>query len=209
MKKRVCYSLLCMLLLSTNSCDRSLGEDSFESLPKEITIDICKTIIRSPRTSNRAKSLARKAINGWNNGILDPCPILIYSGFLKSDDKDYFSLTLVMSDEDADIAGISVREVHMQADGKELVIQEEYPVFMRSSIGHHQLVRFTKREHGERKDYDSWNTYVQNATWGENPTPDVWIALPSSGQIDVKILIYDRAGLKSEPVPLEKGLVYK
>ena len=209
MKKTVFCLFLYILLLSTSSCDRSFDEDSFESLPKEITIDICKTIIQSPRTSNRAKSFARKALDGWNNDILDLRPILIYAGFLTREDKDYLLLMLLMSDEDADIAGIIVREIHRQSDGKEQVIQEEYPLFVRSSIGHHQLVKFTKREHGERKDDDSWNTYVQNANWNEDPTPNVWISLPRPNQIDVEIQIYDRAGHKSESVPLEKGLVYK
>lgn len=209
MNKTTFYSLLCIVLLFMTSCDRLSEDNSFESLPREITIDICKTIIQSPLTSNRAKSLARKALDGWSNNFLDTFPILIHAGFLTYEDKDYLLLTLIMSDEDADIAGISVREVHRQSDGKEEVIQEEYPLFVRSSIGHHQLVKFTKRDHGERKDYDSWNTYVQNATWGEDPTPDVWISLPKPGQIDVEIQIYDRAGNKSESLPLEKGLVYK
>jgi len=78
MKKTVFCLFLYIFLLSTSSCDRSSDEDSFESLPKEITIDICKTIIQSPRTSNRAKSFAGKALDGWNNDILDPRPILIY-----------------------------------------------------------------------------------------------------------------------------------
>lgn len=209
MNKITFYSFLCIVLLFTNSCDRSSKEDSFESLPKEIIIDICKTIIQSPRTSNRAKSLAGKALDGWNNRILDPRPILIYAGYYGDGYDGYVRLTLIMSDEDADIAGISVREVHRQSDGKEQVIQEEYPLFVRSSIGHHQLVKFTKREHEERKDYGSWNTYVQNATWGEDSTPNVWISLPRTTQIDVEIQIYDRAGHKSESVPLEKGVVYK
>ena len=209
MKKAVFCLFLYILLLSTSSCDRSSDEDSFESLPKEIIIDICKTIIQSPRTTNRAKSLAGKALDGWNNRILDPCPILIYAGYYGDGYDDYMRLTLIMSDEDADIAGISVREVHRLSDGKEQIIQEEYPLFVRNSIGHHQLVKFTKREHGERKDYDGWNTYVQNATWGEDPTPTVWITLPRPGRIDVEIQIYDKAGHKSESVPLEKGLVYK
>lgn len=183
----------------------TLGCSKEKDVRRMIAENSCKDILDNPAIPQRTRKLARKVLEGWNNRVLDPEPVLIHAGYGQKRNKDY-RLFLTMSDEEYDIAGIYVREVHKQPDGQILTIEEDYPLFVRSSIGHFQLVRFQERDNHQRKNDKAWANYLETGEWGSRREPTVWISAPNPPIVEVELWIYDFAGNKSEPVSLEYGL---
>lgn len=181
-----------------------------------IAENCAEAIIHNPAMCQRTKVLARKALQGWRNKVLDTDPILIhagyYAGYYQEPDEDKILLFLTMSDEDYDIAGLGIREYHKESTSNVIVLEEEYPIFPGPKIGHFQNITFKERKnHSERMDAKAWNNYLnsgdeQRFIYRRGEYPTVWISLPNSPIVEVEIWIYDFAGRKSEPVPLEYGL---
>jgi len=173
----------------------------------------CKDIIENPEVPERRKELAKKVLNGWNNKVLDPEPILVHAGYLYPQDpnKDYLWLLLTMSDEEYDIAGFVVKEIHKNSNSN-YIIEEIYPVFPESVIGHFQSLHFSeRRDLSHIKDEKAWNNYLNSGAkkdilYRRNKYPVIWLSLPNEPTVEVEILIYDSAGNKSEPTPLVYGV---
>jgi hypothetical protein len=189
---------------SPNGCRKE------KNIRRIVVENACGDILKYPSASERTKILARKVLRDWGNKTLDPKPVLIHAGYLQDPNEDFSVLVLHMSDEEFDIKGFGVREFHKESDVNVSVVVEDYPIFP-NGIGHHQFVRFQERKTiSQRKDNKSWQDYVNNADlemmYRRDEYPVIWISLPSPPTIEVEIWVYDYAGRKSEPVPLEHGL---
>jgi hypothetical protein len=210
MKKSCMWLTLCVLAFCAAGCRKSREDVDWAEFLREVSIGLCKSIIESPQRSERAKKLAKKAIDGWDNGILDAVPILIDARFEKVAAPNHCRLHLDMSDEEMDIAGIHIKEVHQQPDGQSVVIEEDYPLFVRCSVGHYQWPSFKERGPGDRKDEALWGGYVEKGKWlSDRPYPTVWISIPTVGEIDVEISVYDSGGNMSEPLALQPEPIYR
>jgi hypothetical protein len=174
----------------------------------------CRAILNYPEAPKRTQKIAKKVLEGWNNKVLDPEPVLIHPGCLHDPNcyKDYSVMVLLMSDEEFDIAGFGVREFHEGSDSNMIVIEEEYYIFPEHRIGHVQLIRFQERKTiSQRKDNKDWQDYNNSGTnrlmiYRRREYPVVWISLPNPPTVKVEIWIFDYAGNKSEPVPFKYGL---
>lgn len=183
----------------------SSSVDDDEELRRAACIGYCESVLADPKASRFCKSLAREALQKWANERVDPEPILVHLMLLDAEPErgKPFSLGLGVSDEDNDMAGIGVREEHIDSNGQVMVIEEEYPVFGYQSVGSLQMIRVKIREHGERKNHQVWQEYLDMEGWRGDAMPDLWVSKPDPGKVEVKIWLYDHAGHKSELVPLE------
>lgn len=174
----------------------------------------CKGIIENPEVPEHRKKLAKKVLDGWNNKVIDRKPILVHAGYLDLQDpnKDYLWLLLTMSDEEYDISGFVVREAHKQSNSNDIIIEENYPVFPESVIGHFQSLHFReRRDLLHIKDEKAWNNYLnardtKDILYRRKKYPVILLSLPNESTVEVEILIYDSRGNKSEPIPLEYGV---
>lgn len=172
----------------------------------------CKDILCDPAVADHTKKLAKKVLNGWNNGVLDPEPVLVHAGYLQEPNEESHWLFLTMSDEEYNIAGLGIRELHQRPDASVVVVEEVYPIFPEPKIGHFQMVKFKERKNlSQRKDSEAWEKYMTSGAnrlfiYRRKEYPTVWICLPDPPAIKVYLWIYDFAGHMSEPVPLEYGL---
>lgn len=212
---RVVPVLLFIALVFMTTCFAP-GCRKEKDIRRVVAENSCKDIIDSPSVSERTKKLARKALDGWKNKVVDPEPILIQAGHVKKTDKDYWLLFLTMSDEEFDIAGFVIRELHKQSNSDMILVEEDYPIFPMRGIGQFQFVAFMERKTlAQRKDDKAWNNYLnsgvndRDTAYLRNEYPTIWISLPRAPTVEVEIWIYDFAGNKSEPVPLEYGLAGK
>lgn len=209
---RVAEVLLFIFLSSMTRFTFGCSKEKEKDIRRIVAENSCKEIVDNPRVPERTKKLARKALEGWGNKVLDPQPILIHAGYGQKPNEDYSVLFLTMSDEEFDIAGFGIREFHKQLNANVIVVEEEYPIFPEPKIGHGQLVRFKERKiHSQRKNNKAWNDYLNSGVdrlmiYRRREYPTVWISLPEPPRVKVEIWIYDFAGNKSEPVPLEYGL---
>jgi hypothetical protein len=180
--------------------------------------DRCEDIINNPTASENTKILARKALEGRKNEVLEPNPILIHAGYGRKSaeyrrPEDRAALFLTMSDEDYDFAGFGIREFHKQSGSTLAVVEEEYPIFPPSSkVRCGQMIMFKERKTlSDRKNDEAWINYVNKGAerlflYRGAEYPVVWISVPNPPTVEVEVWIYDLAGHKSEPVPLQYGL---
>jgi len=172
---------------------------------------MCRYILKNPRFSRRTKDIAKKVLHGWKDDVRDPTPVLIYAGYGLPSDGNDCRLMLVMSDEEFDIAGFKVREVHKTGPSA-VTVEESYRIFPDHKIGDHQLLRFRQRETPlQRKNEEDWARYVnlpakeKLMAYGRREYPDVLLSLPNPPAVEVWISIFDLSGRQSEAVPLEHG----
>jgi len=175
------------------------------------TLNLCKAIIDTSEFPERNKKLARKALDQWDNKVLDPEPILIHAGYTQSTNHGYW-LFLTMLDEDFDISGFVVKEMHEKSNSDVVVIEEKYPVFPESTkIGDFQYLDFSERKDlSHTKDEKAWVNYInagpdREIFYRRGDYPTIWISLPNPPKVEVKLWIYDSTGNKSEPIRLEYG----
>jgi hypothetical protein len=174
------------------------------------TVNLCKEIIDTPGSPERTKKLARKALEKWNNKVLDPEPILIHAGYAKSTNHGYW-LFLTMLDEDFDLAGFVVKEIHEKPKSNVIVVEEKYPVFPETKIGDFQYLDFSeRRDLSQIKDEKAWDNYLnagaeKEVIYRRGEHSVIWLSLPNKPTVEVEIAIYDYNGNQSEPVCLEYG----
>jgi len=148
---------------------------------------------------------AEVALSKWENGVLDPQPILVDALLATPKGQNTPLILLVISDEDSDITGMGVREDHHKSGGQTDTIVETYPVYDSHSPSavSYELVPVKIRNSGEHKDEALWKHYAVSA---EPPSPEtlppVLVSVPEPNKVDVSIWVYDRAGHKSGPIAL-------
>ena len=185
---------LCFLFVMLTGCDNDSQEKNYRQVQVE---NICKGIILSPEFSPQTKDIAEKTLKNWHNDIIDAMPVMLHAGY--AEHKNKHLLMLDMSDEDFNIAGICIHEKRFKGND---IVTEDYPLFKFKNIGHCQIVQFTEREEGDRKNDNEWKEYIANKSV-DTPRPDIFISIPKEKEIEVKIYIYDTDGNKSNSVLLK------
>jgi hypothetical protein len=160
------------------------------------------------------KKYAALALEKWQNGVLDPEPILLGAQLSKSSKDQRPYLAVLTYDEDEDLAGIGVEE--QRSDANDLTTEavvEEYPIV--AHLNQPDVTRFLRvpvhiRDSGQRKDPNAWDQYVAHPLdyrtgterierWRQD-LPPIWISAPKPHTVNVRIYIYDRAGHRSDAV---------
>jgi hypothetical protein len=200
--RRILFLVVFTAPIILPGCDRS-SPPSDEDIRRAGTMGYCKGVLRNPRLPKEVRARAQVALCKWEDGHVDPEPILIHAVLEQGEGDNGAWLGAGISDEDNDAAGIGVREEHIGAEGEKHIVEETYPVFGYRSIGGFQSIPVVIRKAGQRKNEADWEKYLNRGIWNRELIPDLWISMPSPGKVEVKIWVYDHAGHKSDVVPLE------
>ena len=193
-----------LILAHIMSCRDSDSTREKEEYIRLASIGLCKKLLVNPKATEHTKSLAQLTLQKWENNRLDPEPILMFAVLTRLRGKESIRLLLGISDEDADVAGVAIRERHMESNGQISIIEEEYPVFGYGlTITAAQMIPIKIRKGNERKNEQHWKNYLEIGVWDRDMRPDLWVSNPQPGKVDVEIWVYDHAGHKSEPVSLK------
>jgi hypothetical protein len=131
----------------------------------------------------------------------------LFAVLTKNKTKGYIRLSLAISDENGDVAGIVIREKHVKSNGEIEVIEEKYPVFGYGlTITSTQSLPFEIRSGNERKNEKQWQNYLEIGIWDREMRPDLWISIPESGKKEIEVWLYDHGGHKSNTVLLENKI---
>ncbi|MBN2512708.1 MAG: hypothetical protein JXB18_07195, partial [Sedimentisphaerales bacterium] len=113
-------------------------------------------------------------------------------------------LDLYLSDEDFDVAGIIISEIHKNPGKPDIAFEEKYPLFADYSAGLPEQLRIYIRTFPElRKSEEKWNFYVQKGSYIEG-YPPIKVSIPSLC-ITVSLSIYDEKGHLSNAAPLTRS----
>jgi len=160
---------------------------------------------------------AQTALSNWQNGILDPEPILVSALLEHPVGREQVFLRLMTFDEDGDIAGFGINEQLICADGSKRELMEQYPVFIHRGgffVGADIiLVPVQIRDAGQQKPEQQWQEYlggegiamdkIKSADYWRDTLPEIWVSIPDPNIVEVDVHIYDRSDHKSQPVRLE------
>ena len=174
----------------------------------------CKEIMESEAFPGSTRKKARKVLGNWKNSVVDPEPVLVHAGYGKDPCDGQSLLFLTMSDEDFNISGFAIREVHQNPGPSQiLVIKDQYPVFPKIGKGEFALIRFQKRQLlTDRKVEHVWSEYsaqtpnAQRLAYSEKKSPAIFISYPDAENIEIELWVYDYSGNVSGSVQLEQGL---
>jgi len=195
----VCISApIVSCIVTVCGCDCDEEEDSFR---RASCRNLCLRISRNPLFDEQTRLIAQNALEKWQNDTLDPEPHLLVAWYSEAKDG-HWSLDLKFSDEDFDLSGLGVSEIHHAADGGEQVIEERYPIFETRPFTHSVRVRFKERTGNQRMDIEAWAIFVEAK--GKCEYPWIWISLPKNKGRDVKVWLYDRKGHESNRLSLKK-----
>lgn len=165
------------------------------------------------------KQRAELALSRWRNKTVDPQPILFWATHSRPG-KGPTGLGLDFYDEDMDVLGFGVEEHHINTNGTDEIYREEYPVYVHNrpwaDVIYTVSVPIHIRSANERANVEEWDRYVRGDALDVNlrmsredweaTLPPVWISRPEPNAVEVQVYLYDRAGHKSEPIPLQNGL---
>ncbi|MHC4867957.1 MAG: hypothetical protein ACYTEX_28125 [Planctomycetota bacterium] len=196
------------VLLIICGCKDSPNELDEDQFVLEASIKSCEELLANPKLPERARAKTKKVLEQRRNNVLDPAPVLVQALLTQPKTKGPAYLAPWISDEDGDLVGIGVREYHKGASEDSTVIEEEYPVFAFdvAKIASYYVVPVSIRTDEERKNGQAWEWYLEDRVQAGRLMPDVWVSIPEPGKIDVEVWVYDRAGHKTEPVPVTNRL---
>jgi hypothetical protein len=207
----VCLLFLCLVLAGllphfVRRPSKSWFEDKDQRI-REMNVGFCEDLLANPRVTVHPRSLTQTALKKWQNGRLDPEPVLMFAVLVQNKRTKPPLLILALSDEDGDVASIRITERHFEENKKVLLIEEEYPVFGYGQvICSYNFVPIEIRTSNERKDQQAWQNYLDVGIWKREAMPTIWISLPKPSETNVEIQVYDHAGHESNPVPLENKI---
>jgi hypothetical protein len=179
--------------------------------------------VRQAPDGSAWKKYRALALERWQNGVLDPEPILLAAQLSTSSKDQRPYLTVIAFDEDRDIAGIGVEEQRSDANGRKTeVLVEEYPIAAHLNQADAIDVICTLRvpvqirDGAQRKDPDAWEQYVAHSfdystgtervkRWRQD-LPPIWISAPKPHTLNVCIYAYDRAGHRSDAIEVSDRL---
>jgi len=168
-----------------------------------MAVQACERILRKKEFSPSAKAIAKQTLAQWQNNVLDPVPVLMDVQYTHTKSGE-LSLDLYMSDEDFDVAGIIVSEIHKNPGKPDIAFEEKYPVFADYSAGLPEQLRVYIRAFPElRKSEEKWNSYMKNGSYIEG-YPPIKVSIPSPC-ITVSLSIYDEKGHVSNVAPLTRS----
>jgi len=129
------------------------------------------------------------AISKWDNNKIERVPILIYAWLFKKENTNEYCVAILFSDEDADVAGIGIREEKL-SDGSQ-AIEERYPIFIKGSPRpvDRVFLPIHFRINNQQKDELEWDKFICDPF--NIKMPPIWISIPDERDIKVEIFIYD------------------
>jgi len=208
--------VLLLMILFKCGCDKRITPEEIsrwnaKEIIKEATIGYCEDVLKDEKMSDNSKSLATLALKKWKNGKLDSEPILIFAMIARSPKTEKIALSLGISDEDSDIAGIGIREIHKEKGDTKKIIEEEYPVFGYGQlISSYNIIYAKTRNNSELKNESDWKNYLLNKNWKKEAQPDLYVSIPDNNNgIYVDVWVYDHLGNKSNMIQLENRLTSK
>jgi hypothetical protein len=209
----MCNRSFVFLVLAT-VCVAAIFMDTLGCRPKldsrdKRSIRICDELIHSGESSARAKVLAMQVKNEVISGKYSSSPILLQAALRKADTSDEAMLFMYVWSPQGFVNGFVIRETTIDANGVVKVLEEDYtylPVRSGSGLVYPKIDPVRIRDRDQRKDEAVWSEYLQH---GDPllPCPDIWISSPIQGTREVEILLYDKAGRKSEPMPVNFRIV--
>lgn len=219
MKKRIklavrtipfCFAFA-VSIISVGCKDNSIEDD------RQVRFNINK-IKASTNHSASTKERASKILSKWENGIIEPEPIIFFAFLTDVSNEDGTisdTLAYYSYDEDKDILGLGIREEYILGENQTKIIEEDYPVYIHDNKMKHPIsagfVAVDWRRDGKVKDQQKWDKFInkKNIIWDkpmDEIVPPVCVSVPESNKIDVWIWVYDRQGNKSEPIRLENWI---
>ena len=160
--------------------------------------------------ANDVQARTQRALAMWDNGVMDREPVIFYAVLAHPTDLPN-ALVISMYDEDNDIVGIGVREERVCEDGRILLRDEQYPIYVHNrgegELLDEAVVPVRIRDGGQEMDIRQWEAYARAegdhlfTNWSEM-LPPVWVSPPGSKEVDVYVYVYDQAGHKSRPARL-------
>jgi hypothetical protein len=204
-------AFLCILLiLCVSACERSPANDDGEVILKD-SISSCEALLKDHNLSEKARATVKSVLKKRKDNVIDREPILVRASLAQPRKRESVYLALWISDEDADTKGVGIREIVRKPDGKPIVHEETYPVFTHDSLilAYEYILPVALRRRDEGKEEESWKWFLDTPNAPATMTPDIWISIPKEGERDVEVWVYDRAGNKSEAVPVVSYLTGK
>jgi len=165
---------------------------------------------------------AQAALAELKNARQSADPIIIYAK-LAAHDSGKAMLGIKCFDEDRDLRGLLIEEVHLDPNGATQRIKEHYPVYisyLSTPLFDSAMYDVEIRNMNQRKDENGWRDCMvvaldemvrwhaeQKSQMGERrspvdandiDTPPIWISIPEPNDVRVYVSVYDRAGHESD-----------
>jgi len=210
--KRFCISILTIisflcLSIYTGGCRKS-SPLSPEEIDHMMSEDFCNAVIEDSNMASDVRLRAHEILDKRHNKVLDSEPILVSASLGARNDGLLF-IALAFSDEDGDIANVTIREEYNDPNGNKSVLVESYPVWGKKKLkaATYYFTWVHIRKNGERKDEIAWKEYLDSGDWDKDwPAkyrPPIWISLPEEGKVRVQVCVHDYAGNVSNYVDVE------
>lgn len=178
--------------------------------------------------SVRERELARRVIQRWDNGLVDPEPILVDAWLQRGKLDEYTgrmvhgffnevalgtadaALNVCVVDEDRDLLGVRIRERYVLPSGVESSYEETYPAFVerphRGWMLGTTVILVHFRSGNRVKDERQWQVFLDQARRGGDSEkmaqPPIWVATPDPNAVEVYVSVYDRQGHESDALPV-------
>jgi hypothetical protein len=201
-----------MLLLGACGCRKTPGGMGSDTVVEELNR------IRPMAVRDGFEDRLEEVLSLRTNNLTDSRPVLLYAKLSRNATPEPPMVWLCVYDEDVDILGLGVQEQYIGADGESAALVEEYPVFIHrppSGSYDYHAVPVQVRDAGQRKDAMLWDRYaagegidtgrIGNVKYYRQTLPPVWMSVADLDSLDVHCYLYDRAGNRSEAVPIIRG----
>jgi len=204
------------MILTTSGCDK-------RKACSDPVLDYLRGIVHRSGDRVNMRQRAQLAMSKWQDGVTDPEPFLIDVAMMTAsvEEGERMLLMLVIYDEDADHIGCVVEEEYVDSNGVTTTLEEKYPVFTHLSdwaVVEFKFFPVLVRDENQRKPEEQWQKYVSTSlqqlrkeykkrlkktycSWGDT-LPPVWVSIPESNKVYVRLGAYDRAGHQSEQINL-------
>ncbi len=180
----------------------------------------------SENASVQGRGLARSVVQRWDNGVVDPEPVLIEAWLERGMLDEYTgrmtygldgpsgtapgALSVLAVDEDRDLCGVRIRERYVLPNGVESSFGETYPAYLgrpsKSIIGGATVIPVHFRSGNRVKDERRWRAYadrvMRDGPSRNMETPPIWITPPDPNAVEVFVSVYDEKGHESRAVPV-------
>ena len=224
-------AILCTATVFGDSARENKGPSTMDAETERLVypeISYARAVAKGRGGPAEPRQRAQEAVERWDNGTLDPEPILL-EAWLQEGRRDEYSgrmmyglmgkvsaeapavLNLFVVDEDRDLLGVRIREKYVLPNGIESSYEEIYPAY----VGGVDKIAFLGavcmpahfRSGNRVKDEQRWQVYVDQAgrdsDSGKIPKPPLWITAPDPNAVEVLISVYDRQGHESSPIAVE------
>ncbi|MEN6578899.1 MAG: hypothetical protein ABFD90_21325 [Phycisphaerales bacterium] len=178
-----------------------------------------------PKVRERAKAAITRLRTRADRGFGTPEPILIRASLCRTTCLGV-TLSIIAIDQDADTAGLRIKEAILALDGQIGSLTEDYPAYIRGMpvFDLDALLPVTIRSSGQRKDHGAWEAFLidsydwlsrkrSGATLDQRrhglSMPSVWISIPEPDKVRVFVCLYDRQRHESDYVEVENHLSEK